>query len=49
MQKIMYRKTGNEKSKSRKKEAELELQREKELLSSLLPHRFCAHSEKADD
>lgn len=35
--------------KQKKKEAELELQREKELFSSLLPHRFCTHSEKADD
>ena len=33
--------------KQKKKEAELELQREKELLSSLLPHRFCAYSEKS--
>lgn len=35
--------------KQKKKEAKLELQREKELVFSLLPHRFCTHSEKADD
>jgi transposase len=38
-----------EAEKQEKEEVRLELLRVKELLSSQLAHRFCAHSEKADD